>query len=576
MNYLKVHARRILAPVLLAGLYLLCSLFRLESVPPGVNNDEAVIGYDAYSIWTTGRDHWGHMLPIEFQSFGDYKLPVYPYISAPIVGLLGLSVFSVRLTAVLGGLGCVLLTYVLGKKMFSLGVGVGSAGLLAVTPYFFGMSRMAVECSLALFFILLGTYLFLITSSAKGYFFSAIALGLSLFTYHSSRVLVPFIVLALIIERFHSIRVLKAEVIRNFRKEKVLSFGVVLVVLLTTCLIGKVFLVGSGGARLTQIGIFKNITILDRANMQLGSCRSYFYAPLCKVFDNRYVYYFGEYIHNYLSQFSLNFLFLNTDNTKGMLPSVGYFLISMIPMLCVGVYLFLKEFKNSKEGKWMLVAWILSAPLGASLAGPGSYSRSFIIVFPLAIFSGIGLNKIFLLNKKCFYTLIVSCAFEAVSFLLGYFSYFPNYNSSFTHYEYQPLVEFMGTYERNNSNIPIYISSRYHDTKQYIFYLFYQRVPPIEFQHDQTVVTEMEQNGWIWVKQVKNWHFVRSIPSVESLPNEAILVGSQKEEIEPLVGVSICPPYRIDDITTIRFLNGDPAFEIAKYTREKETIACDK
>lgn len=561
--------------LLIIGVYLASSLFRLGDVPPGVNNDEAIIGYDAYSIWTTGKDHWGHVLPIEFQSFGDFKLPVYPYVSAPIVGLLGLSVFSVRVAAVLGGLGCVILTYLLGKKIFSASVGVFASMLLAVTPYFFGMSRMAVECSLALCFILLGVYLFLAAASARGYFFSAVAFGLSLFTYHSSRTLVPFVVLALIVGRFGSATIVKTEIAKNFRKEKIWSFGVIAVVLLTIFLIGKVFLTGSGGARLTQVGIFKNITVLDRTNMNLGSCKRYFPMQVCRIFDNKYIFYVGEYIHNYLSQFSLNFLFLNTDNTTGMLPSVGYFQLSLLPMLLIGMYYFLKEFKHSHEGKWMLAVWMIAAPLGASLAGPGSYSRSFIIVFPLALLAGVGLYHMVRWNRNIALAAIGACTLETTAFFLAYFSYFPIYNSSFTHYEYQPLMKFMAGIERDHPNAPIYISSRYRDTKQYIFLLFYRHIPPLQFQQDSTVRRDVEQGGWIWVQQVGNWHFVKSIPDPKSLPDGAILIGSKKEEIGPLIGTSsTCPPYSIAFIGEVNFLNGDPAFDIAELTRLEQEAPC--
>lgn len=563
--------------VLIAGFYLASSLFRLGSVPPGVNNDEAIIGYDAYSIWTTGRDHWGRFLPIEFQSFGDYKLPVYSYMAAPIVGLLGLSVFSVRLLSVLAGLGGVVLTYLLGKKIFSFRAGLLSAGGLAVTPYFFGMSRIAVECSLALFFILLGVYIFLAAPSAKGYFFSALAFGISLFTYHSSRVLVPFLVVAMVFERFKSLKGLAKEAMRYFKKETFWSFAAALLVALVILVTGKVFLTGGGSARLGQIGILKNITILDRANMSLGSCRENFSAPICRIFDNKYIYYAGEYIHNYLSQFSLNFLFLNKDNTKGVLPPVSYFQISMLPFLSVGIYNFLREFKSIREGKKMLVMWLLSAPLGASLAGPGSYSRSFVLIFPLIVFAGLGLDRIIHWSRKLAYIAIGLCLFETIAFFLAYFSYFPKYNSNFTHYEYQPLMRFMSGYLKDKPDTPVYISSRYRDTKQYIFLLFYQSIPPKEFQQNKdNVILEKEPDGWIWVKQVNNWHFVKSIPSLESLPDGAILIGSQKEEIAPMVGISICPPYRVDRVSAINFLNGDPAFEIVRFTKEENKTPCAK
>ena len=41
--------------------------------PPGLYIDEASIGYNAYSILTTGKDQYGVPYPIWFESFGDYN-----------------------------------------------------------------------------------------------------------------------------------------------------------------------------------------------------------------------------------------------------------------------------------------------------------------------------------------------------------------------------------------------------------------------------------------------------------------------------------------------------------------------
>ena len=38
-------------------------LTALADVPPALNQDEAVSGYDAYSLFLTGRDHLGHPFP---------------------------------------------------------------------------------------------------------------------------------------------------------------------------------------------------------------------------------------------------------------------------------------------------------------------------------------------------------------------------------------------------------------------------------------------------------------------------------------------------------------------------------
>src|SRR5512140_1833925 len=77
---------------------------RLKDVPPGFNQDEAVNGYDAYSLFLTGRDQHGHPFPFAgLESFGDWVSPFLTFVTAPAVGLLGLDVGVVRgVTAALG------------------------------------------------------------------------------------------------------------------------------------------------------------------------------------------------------------------------------------------------------------------------------------------------------------------------------------------------------------------------------------------------------------------------------------------------------------------------------------------
>ena len=64
----------------------------LDRVPPSLNWDETAIAYNAYSILQTGKDEWGKSWPLlGFESFGEYKLPVFIYATIPGVGLFGLT-----------------------------------------------------------------------------------------------------------------------------------------------------------------------------------------------------------------------------------------------------------------------------------------------------------------------------------------------------------------------------------------------------------------------------------------------------------------------------------------------------
>src|SRR3989344_5210772 len=91
----------IIAIIILAAIL---SLYKLGEVPSGLYQDETAIGYNAYSLLETGKDEHGVSYPLYFKSFGDYKLPVYIYLTAFSVKTFGLTGFAVRLPSAVFGI----------------------------------------------------------------------------------------------------------------------------------------------------------------------------------------------------------------------------------------------------------------------------------------------------------------------------------------------------------------------------------------------------------------------------------------------------------------------------------------
>src|SRR5258708_33151015 len=85
---------------LLLGITLLAAavrLYRLDTYPEHFDNDESILSYDAWSIWRTGADHHGAVLPNNFRAFNEYLPCLAQYIQASFVGLLGLDIAAARL-----------------------------------------------------------------------------------------------------------------------------------------------------------------------------------------------------------------------------------------------------------------------------------------------------------------------------------------------------------------------------------------------------------------------------------------------------------------------------------------------
>jgi len=89
--------------LLILVLAFLLRFNKVTSDPPSLNWDEVSIGYNAYSVLKTGKDEWGVKFPLNFESYGEYKLPVQIYASIPGIAVFGLNELGVRITPVIYG-----------------------------------------------------------------------------------------------------------------------------------------------------------------------------------------------------------------------------------------------------------------------------------------------------------------------------------------------------------------------------------------------------------------------------------------------------------------------------------------
>ncbi|KKR58602.1 MAG: hypothetical protein UT96_C0002G0005 [Candidatus Woesebacteria bacterium GW2011_GWC2_40_30] len=98
--------KKIFYPVILGlivALAFFLRIYKVTSIPPSLNWDEVSIGYNAYSILKTSKDEWGVKFPLNFKSYGEYKLPAQIYASIPGIAVFGLNEFGVRITPVIYG-----------------------------------------------------------------------------------------------------------------------------------------------------------------------------------------------------------------------------------------------------------------------------------------------------------------------------------------------------------------------------------------------------------------------------------------------------------------------------------------
>lgn len=186
-------------------LSLLSVTFKLTSVPPALNQDEAVNGYDAFTLGINLKDHHGNFLPPMLESFGDWASPLITYITIPFVKIFGLSLFSVRIVVALLGVGSVYLMYLFLLEVFKrTDLALLGAFLFAVSPWHVTLSRWAIPPGIVPFFLLLFLWTFLMAvnkqrkiGSAWQYLIPGIAGGLLTYSYPTMKLFVPIFIFVL-------------------------------------------------------------------------------------------------------------------------------------------------------------------------------------------------------------------------------------------------------------------------------------------------------------------------------------------------------------------------------------------
>ncbi len=187
--------------ILLAGALLrfLC----LGPFPPGLNQDEASIGFDAWSLLQEGIDRNGDAWPVLFVSWGSGQNVLYAYLSLPFLALFGLSAASLRLCAAFWGSVSLAAFWLLARRAGGRGFGLLALAVLALNPWHLLLSRWALESNLLPAFLLLGTLLLSYVNRKPWMLVPAAALfALGLYAYGTAFLFLPLFLLGASIHVF--------------------------------------------------------------------------------------------------------------------------------------------------------------------------------------------------------------------------------------------------------------------------------------------------------------------------------------------------------------------------------------
>jgi len=554
---------------IILGLILFLAFFlrfyHLSSNPPSLYWEEVALGYDAYSLLKTGRDHRGNSWPIVYlESYMDYKPPLYAYTLIPSIALFGLNEFGVRFPSAFFGSLTVLAVYFLVKELFppprktpgfnkiNPGVGELAALLLAISPWHLQFSRAAFEANLALFLVTTATLFFLKSISStpgldspvkqpRGWKnlclpLSAIFFSLSLYCYHGARVFTPLIVLIL---GFIFIKKL-------WSKKGALVFSIILGLILTFPLISSLKS-EEVKQRFQETSIFTSLDPIIESNKKIAQAGG---GLIARLIYHRYWEYARLFLSQYFKHFQGSYLFLSGDAyPRHSTQEFGQLYHWELFTLLIGIITLIKKFK--KQGL-VIFSWLLISPIPSALTKSAPHALRSLFGLPaFIIISGLGLLQLIKVLKKkkfsliTYYSLLVTLICLLFTELILYFHFYhyhyPKIHSSQWQYGYRQAI----TYIKNNEGKYDYIYLTNNYGRAYMYYLFYSRKDPFLTQK--------------LMKPFKN------NPNVSQLGK--VFIGKQSlKEGRGLLVAAAGEASSGRMIRTINFLDGTVAFEIWEKT----------
>ena len=534
-------------------------LFNLGKTPIALEWDEVALGYDAYSIIQTGRDQFGHFLPINFRSLDDWKPPLYVYSAIPGIFLFGLNDFTVRLPSAVFGSLAVILVFFLVREFFQERpeknpIALLSALFLAISPWHLQFSRAAFETNLSVTVTSAAVLCFLIGIRKRNFLFpaSAALFGLCLFSYHSTRVVTPLLLMTLLI---------------LLRKQ--LPGKKVLIGFFSIYFVFWLFFIPIAVNRDAQIRFIVTNDLKVEANQSRAAGEialdleiSHEAYTTGRFFHNRRFSIYNyenlkRIIANYFSHFSPEFLVVEGDAPLHHAPGFGmvYFFDYIFIISGLGFFIL----KYAKRKNLILPLWLFLAPLPASVTWQSPHSvRSEIILPTLQVFAALGIWNILIYLKKEWDILFKAAVWAFLPVFIFSFGKYLHQYYFHTNYELsrnwiygrRQAVEYTESLKANYDKVLVSLGT----DMPHIFWLYYTQYPPRQYLSMGGTVS----GGFADERNKFDKYEFRNFKYYEFTGQEKYL----------LVGPPRDFPTGARILKTIRYLDGSIALQIAENLNE--------
>lgn len=484
--------------VMLFAFAFFMRLYGLDSLPAGLNQDEATIGYDAWSIANYGIDRNQSTLPVYPIGMGAGNGTFYTYFAAPFIRLFGLSVFTYRLpNALLACFACYCF-FCIAKRTRGTNFAILSLAIYAVSPVLITNARFAVDYTTQISLITVAVYLFIETiERKKTWLFALTGILLAWFTgsYGGMIIIIPL---------FFGFSCLYAIITKSIsRKHLFILCGsyVVFSIPLACVLLVNYFDV----TPFKLFGIFS----VDKFSTNYASGKFH-------TLDSSF---FKEVFSSIKDYFNLTIRQKDAAPIDAYLPKYGLTYYFTIPLIIPGAILVFKNLRRIEEYKHetiIVISWLSTTIL--ALFAQTTLQR-LLTLFPVYIyFIALAIRFLYRRAYVILPIFVIIFAVNTVSFTNYYFTQYKQDMGSFFFYSLGEALDFA----TEQTDEKIYVTRTDTRVPEYVV-LFYEQVPPETFA--STVEYVDPNQPFRNIKSVSRFAF--GIPEI--IDTDAVYIISNSE-----------------------------------------------
>lgn len=393
-NFINSHYKIILAIFLV--LVFITRIYKFGEIPSFIQVDEAGAAYDAYCLAEYGIDRYQNSYPLYLINFGGGQSALYAYATIPFIKLLGANIVAYRLPELLFFLMGILVCYILINKVKDKKTALLYAFLIIISPWNIEASRQGLDCNLLAPMFMLDLLLLINAKKNYQYIIAGISIGITLYTYCLSWLLIPTFLVVYIIYML---------IIKKINFKQIILMGIPIAIFAIPLI--YLLLLNKGYASRTNFGIF---TIPKLFSFRQGEI------SISNIFK------YGKY--------SLKTIFC--DQYGMYIVQIPLFIIGFI----VGIKEFIKSIKTKEFNFTGLITIVFAVLLICNiLVTVGTLNRANILYLPMLYIITIGIIE---LSKGSRCTFISIIALLIVLFTLFEVSYYnlDNENGRWSYYPY--------------------------------------------------------------------------------------------------------------------------------------------